>query len=242
MARISTYALDANLVGGDKWIGTSANSTIPNATKNFSLTAVAAFLNTTGVVESQALRYTYQNKEAADVRLPETISFDVSKGANVSFSSITTWMISQKALPSKDVSSFYTAPLIGSTILITNAANPSNWAIFLWDSSVVDVLEPLFYNIGLTYVSGAGSLVEDQGYFISLLGYDSSASSGDKNFVFTQAAALSTWVVTHNLGKYCAVSVVDTAGEVVYGNVEYNSINQVTLTFSAAFSGEAFCN
>lgn len=242
MARISTYALDTNLVGGDKWIGTSANSTIPNATKNFSLSAVAAFLNTTGVVESQALRYTFQNKEASDTRLPETISFDVSQGGTVGFSTVTTWMISEKALPNKDVSTFYTAPLIGSTVLITNAANPSNWAIYLWDSSAVDVLEPLFYNIGLTYISGTGNLIEDQDYFVSLLGYDYSASSGDKNFVFPQAAAKSVWVVAHNLGKYCAVSVVDTAGEVVYGNVEYDSINQVTITFSAAFSGEAFCN
>ena len=50
MARISTYALDSDLVGGDKWIGTSANSLVSNATKNFSLTAVARFLNKTGII------------------------------------------------------------------------------------------------------------------------------------------------------------------------------------------------
>ena len=68
MARISTYALDSDLVGGDKWIGTSANSLVSNATKNFSLNAVARFLNKTGIIESQALRYAYQNKLVAEDR------------------------------------------------------------------------------------------------------------------------------------------------------------------------------
>jgi hypothetical protein len=36
--------------------------------------------------------------------------------------------------------------------------------------------------------------------------------------------------------------VVDSADNIVFGEVLYNSLNQVTLTFSGAFSGEAFFN
>ena len=156
-------------------------------------------------------------------------------------------MLSTFALPitgvvGKDVHEFYTAPLIGSTVLVTNAANPTNWAIYLWNSSTQNVLEPKFYDIGLTFISGSGKITDGQDYFISLLRYDYSSTTGDKNFVYTQAAASSTWVVTHNLNKYCSVAVVDTAGTTIYGGIEYDSLNQVTITFSAPFSGQAFCN
>jgi hypothetical protein len=245
MARISTYALDSDLVGGDKWIGTSANSLVANATKNFSLNAVANFLNKTGIIESQALRYTYQNKLVAEARNSGTISFATPIGDNVNFSSISSWWLSTYAkplTPGKDVHEFYTAPLIGSTILVTNAGNPTNWAIYLWNSSAQVVLEPNFYNIGLTFISGSGEITDGQDYFISLLSYDVDANVPDKNFVFTQASSSSVWVVPHNLNKFCAVSIVDTAGTTVYGNIEYDSLNQVTLTFSAPFSGKVFCN
>jgi hypothetical protein len=64
----------------------------------------------------------------------------------------------------------------------------------------------------------------------------------DKNFVYPQSSASDTWEITHNLGKFPSVSVVDSAGSKVIGEVTYNSINKVTLTFSAAFSGNAYLN
>jgi len=64
----------------------------------------------------------------------------------------------------------------------------------------------------------------------------------DANFVYVQSSPSATWVINHNLNKYCSVTVVDSADNVVYGEVLYNSLNQVTLTFAGAFSGEAFFN
>ena len=37
-------------------------------------------------------------------------------------------------------------------------------------------------------------------------------------------------------------AVVDSAGTTVVGNVKYIDLNTVEVTFSAPFSGEAFCN
>ena len=62
------------------------------------------------------------------------------------------------------------------------------------------------------------------------------------NYVHTQSTAATTWIVPHNLGKYCSVTVVDENDDVVVGEIHYDSEIQVTLTFTAAFSGKAFCN
>ncbi len=69
----------------------------------------------------------------------------------------------------------------------------------------------------------------------------STNSVSDKNFSqpFT---SLSTVVVAHNLGKYPSVTVIDSAGDEVEGLVDHTSINQLTITFSAPFSGVAICN
>jgi hypothetical protein len=66
--------------------------------------------------------------------------------------------------------------------------------------------------------------------------------TGDANYVHDQGSASATWVVTHSLSKYCSVTVVDTANTVVIGEIEYNSVNQVTLTFRSAFGGKAYFN
>jgi len=55
-------------------------------------------------------------------------------------------------------------------------------------------------------------------------------------------SVLSEWTITHNLGKFPSVTVVDSANSVVVGDVDYTNSNILTITFSAAFSGCAFLN
>jgi hypothetical protein len=66
--------------------------------------------------------------------------------------------------------------------------------------------------------------------------------TGDANYVHDQGVPSAQWEITHDLGKKCAVTVVDSAGSVVIGQITYNSINQVTLDFDGTFSGKAFFN
>ena len=68
------------------------------------------------------------------------------------------------------------------------------------------------------------------------------SAATDKNYIHTQGVASITWVVTHNLNKRPSVMVVDSADTVVIGQVQYNSDNQITLTFSGSFSGKAYFN
>lgn len=62
------------------------------------------------------------------------------------------------------------------------------------------------------------------------------------NFVFDKQTADTTWVVAHNMGKFPSVTIVDTAGDEVEGEVRHNSINQLTITFTAAVAGKAYLN
>lgn len=64
----------------------------------------------------------------------------------------------------------------------------------------------------------------------------------DLHYTHIQSVAASTWVVPHNLGKYPSVSIVDSAGTPVVGDVTYTDINTVTLSFSVIFSGKAYLN
>ena len=237
MARISTYQIDENISGGDKWIGT--DSSFKNATKNFTADKVADYLNSSGVIQSQALRYMYQADILSSVRYNNTISFKTQGPSYIDFKDIESFLLSTYAKPNKDVHTFYTDPLIGSNILLTNANNVSNWAIYSWDNSTQDPVELLFYDIDVTFFSGAGGLVNGEDYLISLLSLN---LGDDKTFIYTQSSASSVWNITHNLDKYPSVSVVDTANTVVYGDVNYINANEITITFTNTFSGKAFLN
>ena len=64
----------------------------------------------------------------------------------------------------------------------------------------------------------------------------------DKNYLHTQTIASDTWIIVHNLNKYPAVSVMNSAGEEVVGEVTYDNVNQVTIKFVGAFKGIATLN
>ena len=65
---------------------------------------------------------------------------------------------------------------------------------------------------------------------------------GDKTFVYNQVTSSEIWEVKHNLDKYPAVTVVDSGGSVVIGEVVYIDKNNVRITFTSAFSGKAYFN
>lgn len=95
-------------------------------------------------------------------------------------------------------------------------------------------------------VNPATLISADAGNAIELGGdgrlYAALEQSQSISHVHTQSPAAAVWVVLHQLGKYPSVTVVDSAGDGVYGDVDYVDANSLTITFSAAFSGKAFIN
>lgn len=67
-------------------------------------------------------------------------------------------------------------------------------------------------------------------------------SGDDRHFTFTQSTASDLWMIQHDLGKYPSVSVADSGGNEVVGEVTYLTKNKLSIAFTAPFSGEAYLN
>ena len=67
-------------------------------------------------------------------------------------------------------------------------------------------------------------------------------NGADANFIYEFNPTTSV-TVTHNLGKYPAVTVITSAGDEVVADVDHVDTNQLTLNLgSAAFGGKVVCN
>ena len=77
---------------------------------------------------------------------------------------------------------------------------------------------------------------------ISTTSSNSTAIVCQTTYTHNQASPSSSWTITHNLGRRPSVTIVDSAGNVQIGEVLYNSDNQITVTFAAAFGGYAYLN
>lgn len=67
------------------------------------------------------------------------------------------------------------------------------------------------------------------------------AGVGGGNYTHIQSTPSTTWTVVHNLGYHPGgVSVIDSAGTKVYGDITHISVNQLVINFSAGFSGKAY--
>ena len=90
----------------------------------------------------------------------------------------------------------------------------------------------------LDHDNGDGTFTTQQATGSQVTSLLSSAAT----YVFNQASPLAVWVITHSLGRYPAVSVVDSSGNVVEGDIRYNSNDQLTISFVGAFGGSAYLN
>jgi hypothetical protein len=65
-------------------------------------------------------------------------------------------------------------------------------------------------------------------------------SVGPYSYVHNQGTTSATWSILHNLGWYPNVTIIDSAGTTVEGDVSHISQNLVSITFSGAFTGVAY--
>ena len=64
----------------------------------------------------------------------------------------------------------------------------------------------------------------------------------DKNFVYVQHEASDNWIIEHNLNKYPSVTVMDSANNIIVGDVYYIDLNNLQITFFAEITGKATLN
>lgn len=84
---------------------------------------------------------------------------------------------------------------------------------------------------------GIKTEIEENFQYVDLV-----AASGDISYVHDQIAASKEWRIIHNLDKHPSVTIVDSAGSVVVGDIFYVSQQELIVSFVSEFAGRAFLN
>ena len=157
----------------------------------------------------------------------------------------------------------------GDTIQLQHATNAESWHLYqvtgtphqepddTWcipvttlDGSPPGTAPPIGEPILVTFTAAAAAGGADEVWVSSTppsdpdleLWYDPSAAApvAGQAFVFVQAFASSVWTIVHPLPFRPNVTVIDSSGSQVEGDVTYLNDTTVRVTFSAAFSGTAY--
>jgi hypothetical protein len=68
------------------------------------------------------------------------------------------------------------------------------------------------------------------------------SGTGTETYIHNQMTPASEWIIVHSMGSYPSVTIVDSAGTVVVGDVVYTSSEELRVLFNSAFSGQAYLN
>lgn len=233
MPIISSYPYDITIQDNDAWIGTDSTN---RQTKQYTAKAVANYLNVNGKV-SVGGQMVYK---FSTIPLNEfgTFALPSGGGSGTGFSGISSLKISRTE-KSGQITVDWLEYLIGDQILISSQEEVSSFGHYTVLSYSVDTGNSNFYTLELGYIGGNGTIVADKYYDIVNF---SLAGATDKTFVYTQGTPATTWTIQHNLNKFPSVTAVNTSNIQGFGEVEYIDANNLTITFSAGFSGKAYLN
>ena len=230
MARISSYPIDTDIVGQDKLLGSDNAGLI---TKNYTLDGISGWMNATGSVAIAG-----QNNYGFEI-FGATEGIISGPSPNAAFSTITSMSFSKVSLAGTNVIN-YLLTLVGRPVILARLDNLNNFGVYKLISLTENAGDDTFYDATFTLIVANGNITADKYYGFAV--YPSLEDGSDLNFTYTQSTPSATWTITHNLGKFPSVSVVDSANTQVYGNVDYINDNSLTLTFTSAFSGKAYLN
>jgi hypothetical protein len=244
MARISTYPVDQNPEGSDILLGTDASGGT-DATKNFRISDISLILINDFLANNS---WTFNIDEADAEMRKAQLFFAAGGGNNTSWANITTLRsvllmgnntnaqpYLQYLLTNDPITG---QPVVNNLIKISDRNDLSSFGVFSFTSLTAVAGKTDIYDIGLTFIKGAGSIQKKHVYGINIDPSDAT----DKTFEFTQGVPSTTWNIQHNLNKFPSITVIDTADTVVTGQYTYIDNNNVTLTFSAGFAGKAYLN
>lgn len=268
MTKISQYSIDQNISGSDKWIG--SDSQMQNATKNFTPERLAKYFNDNQVIDTGAdVRFKYVVLDVGEERPYGSITFIPQQGNTVPFSTISSFIVSNRNTAGNLIPDFIEF-LVSTKIFISRTRDLNTFGYYKVLTVEEYEPEPNFYSVTLEFIDGNGGLTKDIDYVVEFVS-DFSENGGDiigatvitgdnyiielekadgdvipiefaQSYRYIQSSNSSTWVVTHNLGFRPSVTVIDLDGDVVNGDITYDTANQLTLTFAQPIKGEAYLN
>jgi hypothetical protein len=65
-------------------------------------------------------------------------------------------------------------------------------------------------------------------------------NAGNQTYVWNAPSSTTSWLISHNLGRYPSVTTVDSAGTEFKGTVSYIDINTLRVDFAFATGGKAY--
>ena len=246
MARISTYPVDQNPDGSDILLGTDSSGGT-DATKNFRISDLSLVIVNDFLANSN-WKFNIDATQGENTR--SNIFFAAGGGNNTSWSAITTLRATlfmangtnaqpylQYLLTNDPVTG---QPTADNVIKITDKNDLSSFGVYTFNSLtlVSNATGMHIYDIGLAFKKGAGAIQSKHIYGINI----DPSDADDKTFEFDKVTPGTVWNINHNLAKFPSITVIDSANTVVTGQYTYIDNNNVTLTFSVAFTGKAYLN
>ena len=230
MARIYTYPQDIALQDQDAWIGTNDANL---ATVQFNALKIAAYLNLGGKVAINGqVGFKY---EFGTIGIPKTMTL-LEEPSNQPFSDIIEIYVHKTDISGQHVPNFLSI-LIGKQILISESNNIDNFGHYELVDYSVNGVDPDFYTLSLVALNSNGDLSDLKTYYISSLNLGT-----DKHYTHSQNIPAANWVISHGLNKKPSVTVVDSGNSVVHGEINFIDANNITISFTGAFSGKAHLN
>ena len=233
MAKISTYVSDTDINPDDKWIGSDANNGF--ITKNFTAQNVAYYLNRFNEIGTGSQLNFKFIVDLTNGVLPGTMAVGTGGSDNIAISTLTQIRVSKFTAGGKVIID-YLQYLVGEEVILFNTSDRNNFGHFKFVSLQEESSTTYIVTLNLLAANGVLSDSKVYGLGIFLKG------SKDKHYRHVQNLSSSVWTIPHDLAKFPSVVVKDSAGTIVIGDINYVDTNNVIITFSGAFSGEAFLN
>lgn len=233
MPIISSYPINTDPSPTDIIVGTDVSN---GRTKNFTVASLSdEAINSW--LKKVSWQFITEDPETGS-RPKGSISFQNYGGNNTNWSDITMLYVNTNMVGSALNSLPYLERLVGSKIIIQDRKDISRYGVYTFES-LAQVDDTTVYTIELSFLEGNATIIELEYYSIQ---FDIDNDEGDKFFEFVQGVSSTTWEINHNLDKFPSVSIVNNNNVAALGEITYIDLNNLTINFSAGFSGKAYLN
>ena len=188
MSRIISYPYDDSIKAKDAWVGTDEAS---RQTKQYTAEALAEYLNISGSISIIGqMTYKYGTTPLNGIG---TLAVFGGGPDIVAFSAVVKLTLSNQDISNQRVVEFLDL-LVGSDILIAEQGAISTFGYYSIDSYAINATDSNYYDLGVTFKSGNGSMRSDRIYEA-------------QNFVLANDATQSPWNTVPDGISYTAANV-----------------------------------
>ena len=231
MARISTYIFDSDVTKNDYVIGSDYAS---KRTRNYKLEDLSRFFGSQQPTLGDKFVYEYDQTSPIDALRQAKGSLSNKSQLNTLFSGVQSIYLNKLNDISVDVTSFFESIREDGVLRVHNGFRTTDYGIYRVQS--VNPMANGVLEIVVDLLQSNGSITDGES-----LVFSSSFTLKDKTLTTPELNG-SVWNIQHNLNKYPSVTIVDTANTVIYAEITYSDLNNLTITFSSSVTGRAHLN